>query len=553
MIAGAIAKRASPGTKNIALIASILGSGIVFVDGTIVNVALPSIRAGLHGDLAEQQWVVEAYLLTLSSLLLVGGSLGDVFGRTRVFASGLVGFGVCSLLCAVAPSSGLLIGARAAQGIAGALLVPSTLALIMDTFDADERAGAIGTWTAFTAVATVVGPLGGGALLQAASWRWIFGINLLPVVVTLLLLSRLPSDKHEPGHVDFIGAALCALGLGGPVFALIEQPRYGWGSALVAIPLVGGIVLLIAFLVWEHRSAHPMMPLRLFAVRNFTVGNLTTLALYAGLGVATFFLILFIQQVGGYTPLQAGMSLLPITILIFLLSRRFGILADRLGPRVFMAGGPIVAGLGLLLLTRTDQNADYLTTILPGVLVFGLGMAATVAPLTATVLGSVRPGQSGIASGVNNSISRVAGLLAIAALGAVVSGSFQARLDHELSNRVAQRLRPRSALVSARHRPLVTSTTGVPSAERKLVHATLVDASVHSFRLGMGVGAALAILGGLVALVGIENPKRRVRAADRSAGVLTSAAALAASTSTVSDGKRTPRSARARRGYQVRG
>jgi len=514
-------------TKTIALIASILGSGIVFLDGTIVNVALPAIRTSLHGGLAQQQWVVEAYLLTLASLLLVGGSLGDLFGRRRVFAIGLAGFGGCSLLCAVAPSSGMLIGARAAQGIAGAMLVPSTLALIMDTFDPSERAGAIGTWTAFTGVATVIGPLGGGALVQAASWRWIFAINLLPVAITLRLLRRLPADTRTSGHVDVVGAALCAFGLGGPVFALIEQPQHGWGDPLVAVPAIAGILLLISFVAWERRTPQPMLPLSLFAVRNFAVGNLTTLTLYAGLGVATFFLILFIQQVGGYTPLQAGLSLLPITVLIFLLSRRFGMLADRLGPKLFMGGGPVVAGLGLLLLVRTNANADYLTAILPGIVVFGLGMSATVAPLTATVLGSVQVGHSGVASGVNNAISRVAGLLAIAALGAVVSGSFQTRLERELANRP---LSPaaRVAVASARDRPLVTSSTGVPGPERGVVHSALVDASVHAFRIGMGVGAALSILGGLVALIGIENPKRRVRSADCPGGALTGVGAAAA-------------------------
>jgi EmrB/QacA subfamily drug resistance transporter len=514
-------------TKNIALIASILGSGIVFLDGTIVNVALPAIRASLHGGLAEQQWVVEAYLLTLSSLLLVGGSLGDLLGRRRVFSLGLVGFGACSLLCAIAPSSGVLIAARAAQGVAGALLVPSTLALIMDTFDENERAGAIGSWTAFTGVATVIGPLGGGALVQAASWRWIFAINLPVVVITLWLLTRLPTDKRTPGHVDVVGAALCALGLGGPVFALIEQPQYGWSDPRVWVPLIGGVTLFVTFLVWEHRSTHPMMPLHLFTIRNFAVGNLTTLALYAGLGVATFFLVLFLQQVGGYTPLQAGMSLLPITVIVFLLSRRFGMLADRIGPHLFMAGGPIVAGLGLLLQARANASADYVTQILPGIIVFGLGLAATVAPLTATVLGSVEPGHSGVASGINNAVSRVASLLAIAALGAVVSGSFQTRLDRDLSTKTLS-APAKAAVASARNRPLVTSTTGVPSGERAVVHAALVDASVHSFRIGMGVGGALAILGGVVALVGIENPKRRVRCADCPGGALTGAGAAAA-------------------------
>ena len=509
----AIPTRSVSSVKRTALIASILGSGIVFLDGTIVNVALPAIRSDLSGTLADQQWVVEAYLLTLGSLLLVGGSLGDLYGRRRVFSIGLIGFGACSLLCAVAPDTEFLIFARGAQGIAGALLVPSTLALIMDTFGEDERAAAIGTWTAWTGVATVIGPLGGGALIQFASWRWIFAINLIPVAITLFLLTRLEPDHRTPGHVDVIGAILCALGLGGPVFALIEQPQYGWGDPRVFIPLIGGIVLFIAFLLWERHDPEPMMPLGLFKIRNFAVGNLTTFTLYSGLGIATFFLILFVQQVGGYTPIEAGLSLLPVTIMMFLLARRFGALADRIGPHVFMAAGPMVAGVGLLLLVRTDASADYLTQILPGVLVFGLGLSATVAPLTATVLSSVEAGHSGLASGVNNAVSRIAGLIAIAALGAVVSVAFQNRLDHDIN---PTQLAPsaRAAVAAARNRPLVIDVSGVPAADRPQVQTALVDASVHAFRIGMVVGGGLAVLGGIVALIGIENPRRRVRCAD---------------------------------------
>ncbi len=516
-------------TKRIALIASILGSGIVFLDSTIVNVALPAIRTSLHGGLADQQWIVEAYLLTLASLLLVGGSLGDLFGRRRVFAIGLLAFGACSLLCAIAPTSEALIAARAVQGVAGALLVPSTLALIMDTFPEDERAAAIGSWTAFTGVATVIGPLGGGALIQAASWRWIFAINLIPVAITLVLLSRLPSDTRSPGHVDIVGAILCALGLAGPVFALIEQPRYGWGNGQVAVPLIAGILFLIAFVLWEWRSPQPMMPLELFAARNFTIGNLTTLTLYAGLGVATFFLILFIQQVGGYTPIQAGLSLLPITILVFLLSRRFGALADRIGPHIFMSAGPIVAGVGLLLLVRTDADANYWTQILPGISIFGLGLAATVAPLTATVLGAVEPGHSGVASGINNAVARIAGLLAIAALGAVVSGAFVNRLDARLADTPLSS-QARAAVATAKTKPLVTTVTGVSGSERAQIETALVNASVYSFRLGIGIGAALAILGGVISLVGIQNPRREVRCADCPGGALSPAPAVAAAT-----------------------
>lgn len=506
-------------TKRLVLLASILGSGIVFLDGTIVNVALPAIRSGLHGGLADQQWIVEAYLLTLSSLLLIGGSLGDMFGRRRVFSIGLAGFGVCSLACALAPTSGVLIAARAAQGVAGALLVPSTLALIMDYFQDHERAAAIGTWTAWTGVVTVIGPLSGGALVQLASWRWIFAINVVPVAVTLMLLRRLPSDSRSPGHVDVPGAILCALGLGGPVFALIEQPQYGWGSARVLVPLLAGIVLLLAFLAWEPRSPQPMMPLHLFRNRNFAVGNVTTFTLYGGLGVATFFLVLYIQQVGGYTPIAAGLALLPITIMIFALSRRFGALADRLGPRAFMGLGPIVAGIGLLLLTATGASPSYFAEVLPGVFVFGLGMAATVAPLTATVLNAVEPGHSGLASGVNNAVARIASLVAIAALGAVVAGSFQSRLAHDLAGKPLSP-QARAAVAVARNRPLVTRSTGVPPPERAAVHAALVDSSVHGFHLGMAISALLAIVGGILSLLGIENPRRRVPCAECPGGAL---------------------------------
>lgn len=477
------------------LVASIVGSGIVFLDQTIVNVALPAIRSSLHGSLADQQWVVEAYLLTLASLLLLGGSLGDVLGRKRVFTSGLVGFGACSLICALAPTTLVLAAARGLQGMAGALLVPSTLALIVDYFAEDERAAAIGTWTAWTGVATVIGPLGGGALIQVASWRWIFVINVIPVAITIALLRRLPADDRVSRRPDWIGGLLCVLGLGGPVFGLIEQPRYGFGDPRVAVPIVAGLMLLAAFVVWERRTPEPMMPLHLFAVRNFAAGNLTTLAVYGGLGVATFFLVVFVQQVGGYTPIEAGLSLLPITLIMFTLSRPFGALADRFGPRLFMSAGPILAGFGLLLFARSGSRPSYATVILPGVLVFGLGLASTVAPLTATVLGSVPGGRSGLASGANNAVARIAGLLAIAAVGAAVSGGFASRLDHDLGHR---------APTSIRSRPLVTSAPGEPA----VVHHALIDASVHGFRIGMEIAAALAALGGLIALIGIENPSR---------------------------------------------
>ena len=491
------------------LVASIIGSGIVFLDGTVVNVALPAIRTGLHGNLADQQWVVEAYLLTLASLLLVGGSLGDLRGRRRVFSAGLIGFGICSLACAVAPSSTVLIVARGVQGIAGALLVPSSLALIMDNYPGErERGAAIGSWTAWTGTAMVIGPLGGGWLVQAASWRWIFLINVVPVLVTLWFLRQIPESPRVGCRIDYRGGGLAVFGLAGPVFALIEQPIYGWGDARVAVPLVAGVVLLGTLLVWEARAREPMLPLGLFRARNFAVGNLTTFALYGGLSIATFFIVLYIQQVGGYTPVEAGLALMPITLIMFVLSRRFGALAGRIGPRLLMGLGPIVAGLGLLLERRVGPGADYLTTVLPGIAVFGIGLSATVAPLTATVLGAVGPGHSGVASGVNNAISRIAGLLAIAALGAVITASFQSRLTDRVRHDHLDRA-GRAALAGARTRPLVIHAPGAPAAERPRIEAALTSASVGAFRYGMEIAAALAILGGLASLLGIESIPRR--------------------------------------------
>ncbi|MDP9293576.1 MAG: MFS transporter, partial [Actinomycetota bacterium] len=423
-------------TKRLTLVACVMGSAAVFLDGTVVNVALPAIRADLDTGLAAQQWVVEAYLLTLGALLMVGGSLGDLLGRRRIFVAGLAGFGVTSVICALAPTAGLLIAARALQGVAGALLVPSSLAVITATFPDDERGAAIGTWTGWAGIAMVVGPLGGGALIDAASWRWIFAINVPLVLATLVLVRAavLESvDEESTGRIDYLGALLCALGLAGPVFALIEQPLYGWSDPLVFLPGLAGIVLFAAFLVHERRSDHPMLPLEIFRERNFAVGNATTLALYGGLGAAMFFVAIFLQQVAGYSAIAAGMTLMPITLIMFVMSRRFGALSARIGPRALMGAGPVVAGLGLLWMARLGTHVEYVTDLLPGVLVFGLGLSATVAPLTSTVLGAVPRHHAGVASGANNAISRVASLLAIASVGAVVAAQFGAALDERLA------------------------------------------------------------------------------------------------------------------------
>jgi EmrB/QacA subfamily drug resistance transporter len=413
------------------LVACILGSVIVFVDSTVVNVALPAIQDDLGGGLALQQWVVDAYLLTLGSLLLVGGSLGDLFGARRLFLLGIIGFGITSVLCAAAPDGTTLIIARGLQGVMGAVLTPAGLAVIATTFSGEARGAAIGSWTAWTGIAFVIGPLAGGWLVTNASWRWIFLINVPFAIVTAALVAyAVParSAGNERARVDVLGGVLCVLGLGGPVFALIEEPQRGWSDPLILVSLIGGVTLFGLFLLWESRTSHPMLPLHLFSRRNFSFANLETLAVYAGLSTLTFFLVLFLQQLAGYTALRSGVALLPVTIVMFFLSSRVGRLSMRYGPRWFMGGGPFIAGLGLLGIVRLTPSFSYWYELLPALLVFSIGLSMIVAPLTATVLADAGEQNAGTASGVNNAIARVAGLLGIAVVGAAVAGP-QNQLD----------------------------------------------------------------------------------------------------------------------------
>jgi EmrB/QacA subfamily drug resistance transporter len=517
---------ARPGasTKRLTLIACILGSGIVLLDGTVVNVALPRIQIALGGGLAAQQWVVNGYLLTLSSLILIGGSLGDLYGERRIFALGVSGFGLASLACALSPSIVVLVIARALQGVAGALLVPSSLAVIIHTFPESERGRAIGSWTAWGAIAGVAGPLVAGELLSIGSWWWIFLINIpLAAICVALILTAVPkAPPRRPGgrRVDVPGAVLCALGLGGSVFALIEQPRLGWTSPAVLIPLIGGVVMLGCFLVYEARAPDPMLQLGLFRRRNFSAGNIETFAMYAGLSILFFFLVLFLQQVGGYTPLQSGLATLPATLVMFVLSRRFGALADRFGPRFFMGAGPLVAACGLLLLQRVGTQVDYVSEVLPAVLVFALGLSMTVAPLTAAVLAGAGQEQAGIASGVNNAIARVAGLLGTSALGAVVAASFGSTLESRLAHTTLG-ASAREAVRQAKRLPLGRPDVhGLPPAQGRALSAAAEQASLHSFHMGMAIAAALVAIGGVVGVVGIRNPGKRVRAKDCPGGQL---------------------------------
>ncbi len=409
--------------QRLTLVAAILGSGVATIDGTIVNVALPAIERDLGGGLPSQQWVSNGYLLTLASLILIGGSLGDIYGERRVFAIGVGAFGVLSVACALAPTIGVLIAARALQGAAGALLTPSSLAVIVAAFPGKERGAAIGAWTAWGGIASIAGPLAGGWILDQASWRWIFALNVPLVLVTLVLVrSAMPQRGRAPGRrVDFVGAALCVLGLGGLVFALIEEPRYSWADPAIFLPLAFGVAGLAAFAAYERRAAQPMLKLDLFGRRNFAVGNLETLTMYAGLAILFFFLVIFLQQVAGYSALRSGLTTVPVTIMMFALSRRFGALADRYGPRLFMGAGPLVAAAGILLLLRVGMHVSYLGDLLPGLLVFSLGLSMTVAPLTATVLADADETDAGIASAINNAVARVAGLVGISVIGVVVA------------------------------------------------------------------------------------------------------------------------------------
>jgi EmrB/QacA subfamily drug resistance transporter len=335
---------------------------------------------------------------------------------------GLVGFAAASVLCAVAPSAPFLIGARALQGVAGALLVPSSLALIFSTFSGAGQARAIGTWTAWTSTAFIAGPLIGGLLVDLSSWRLVFAINIVPIAATLFLLARLPNDRTADAapRVDVVGAVLGVLGLALPVFALIEQANFGWGSPVILIPLVVGFLSFAAFLWHENRTKAPMMPLNLFRVRNFWVGNVATTFIYAALSLGTFLLAVFLQQVGGYSATFAGLALLPVSILSIALSTVIGRLAGRFGPRLFMCVGPIIAAIGFFVMLRIDSSVTYLSQVLPGVIIFGLGLTITVAPLTSAILGAIEPDRAGIASAVNNALSRVAGLVAIAAASIIV-------------------------------------------------------------------------------------------------------------------------------------
>ncbi len=424
MVSRTVTGAARSPQQRLILAIAITASFVAFLDMSVVTVALPAIVDQLGGGLTTQQWTVDAYLLTLGSLILVAGSVSDAFGRQRVLRIGLILFGIASVAIAAAPTAGVLIVARLVQGVAGAMLVPSSLALIMSSFDGAERGRAIGTWTAATSGAMIAGPLLGGLAVDLASWRLAFLINVVPIGAALLLLARVEARdvRRDDARVDLVSAALCALGLGGAVFALIEQPNLGWSSPTVwGSGLAGAAVF--AWFVWRQaRIAQPMLPLTLFAARNFAWGNLATLLVYGALGLNGFVVSVYLQERAGLSATAAGLATMPITLALVVLSSRAGAVAGRVGPRWFMTFGPLAMAGGALLMLRVTEPFSYWTQLLPGVLLFGVGLAATVSPLTAAVLGAIDSSRSGIGSAVNNAIARVASLVAVAALGAVVGG-----------------------------------------------------------------------------------------------------------------------------------
>jgi EmrB/QacA subfamily drug resistance transporter len=400
------------------LAVAVLGSGMAFLDGTVVNVALPDIGRDLNASTSSLQWILNGYLLTLASLILLGGSLGDRYGRRLSFVLGTGLFTAASLLCAIAPSAALLVAARLLQGIGGALLTPGSLAMIEASFRPGDRARAIGAWSGLGGVATAFGPLLGGYLIGAVSWRAIFLINIPLGIVVMALATRHVPETRDPtasGHLDFVGATLAGLGLAGTTYALIEAPGNGM-SPLILLAAIGGLAALVAFLFSERRSPNPMMPLGLFASRQFSAANLVTFVVYAALSGVFFLLVAFLQISLGYSPIEAGAASLPVTVLMLLLSARSGAMAQRIGAKIPLTVGPLVIAVGLLMMTRIDPGDSYVSSVLPAVIVFGLGLTLVVAPVTATVLAAADASHAGIASGINNAVSRVGGLLAVAVL-----------------------------------------------------------------------------------------------------------------------------------------
>ncbi|HEY0376661.1 MAG TPA: MFS transporter [Pyrinomonadaceae bacterium] len=496
------------------LAAAIIGSAITFIDGTVVNVALPVLQEKLDATVAQAQWVVESYLLFLAALILVGGSLGDRYGRRRVFSLGVALFAAASLWCGLAPDINHLIVARAVQGVGAALLVPGSLALISATFSREQRGRAIGTWSGFTSIAAGIGPVLGGWLVESVSWRWVFFINL-PLAGLVLVISfwRVPESRDEEaaGKLDWPGALLATAGLGGVVYGLIESGARGFADPVVVASFIVGALALAGFVLVEARGREPMMPLALFRSRNFAGANLLTLFLYAALGGALFFLPFNLIQVQHYTATEAGAALTPFVLTMFLLSRWAGGLVDRYGAKLPLVVGPAMAAAGFALLARPGVGGGYWTGFFPAVMVMSLGMAASVAPLTTVVMTSVAERHAGVASGVNNAVSRLASLLAVAALGVVILSAFNSQLDRRLA---ALPLAPEARRQLDEQRTKLAAAevpAGAAAATKAALERALDESFVSGFRVVMFIGAGLALLSALSAWLMIEGKGTRAR------------------------------------------
>lgn len=492
---------------------AILASAMAFIDSTALNVVLPSLQQSLHATGADLFWILNAYLLMLAALILIGGSLGDKLGRKKIFMAGIFIFIAGSAACGLAPSVIFLIAFRIVQGIGGALMIPGSLSLISSSIDAKERGKAIGTWSAVTTVVTMGGPILGGALGDAGLWRYIFFINIPIGITALLILWRRVRESGEAESnpaLDIPGVITIALGLAALTFGFLRVPAVGFSNGQVYFPLAGGLLLLIAFLFIEGKSQHPMMPLQLFDNRTFSGVNLLTFFLYAGLGAGMLFLSLNLVQVQGYSQLQSGLTFLPFTLLMMSVARRAGSLADKYGPRLLLIIGPATAGAGLLLLSfirQTRGPVDYWTSFFPGVIVFGLGMSLTVAPLTATVMGAVSDHLSGTASGINNAMTRIANVFANAIFGALAvlffSGTLQERLTHiPLGNEQKKAIMAEAVnLGNAK----VPEQVHVTAAEKAMLGKSFHEGFIHAYANILRLSAGLAFLGSLMGLLFIKK------------------------------------------------
>jgi EmrB/QacA subfamily drug resistance transporter len=495
------------------LAATILASSMAFIDGTVVNVALPALQTNLSATAVDVQWVIEAYSLLLSAFLLAGGSLGDHYGRRRVFLIGVTIFALSSAACGFAADVAQLIAARALQGFGAALLVPGSLAIISSSFSEQDRGQAIGTWSAFSAITTGIGPVLGGWLIEHVSWRAVFFINL-PIAVLVILISLrhvAETAERDRDPVDWFGAILAVLGLGAVVYGLIESSRFGFANRMVVSALIAGVLLLIAFLVVELRSAHPMLPLGFFHSRIFAGTNILTFLLYAALGGTMFFLPLNLIQVQRYSPTAAGATMLPFILIMSLLSRWSGGLVVRYGPKLPLIIGPLLAAAGYALFMMPAVDGNYWTEFFPPVVLLGLGMAVTVAPLTTTVMGSVPENHAGLASGVNNAVARTAGLIAIAVLGIVMLNVFRNTLDRHLHESTFSAATTESIRMQSNKLGAIEIPRDQDPATQQSIRRAIDESFVSGFRTVMMIGALLAGASALVSAIFVRPERSIVR------------------------------------------